>query len=151
MSAALRSVLVTNSLSPLQSFIGHNNCCIWYVVVVLLVSAAPRSIITRVLEVHVTHVYNDQIDSVFADPEIRIFGKKKMERVKRPIPGNPTTDATEGDYTHLDNFLWLSSMQKVVLFGGCSSRVLGSLLRKTAVSGAMSDSRAENLLLLLLL
>ena len=25
-------------------------------------------------------------------------------------PGNPTTNATEGDYTHLDNFLRLSSM-----------------------------------------
>ena len=24
--------------------------------------------------------------------------------------GNPTTNATEGDYTHLDNFLRLSSM-----------------------------------------
>ena len=24
-------------------------------------------------------------------------------------PGNPTTNATEGDYTHLDNFLWFSS------------------------------------------
>ena len=42
MSAALRRVLVTNSLLPLQSFIGHNYC-IWYVVVVLLVSAALRS------------------------------------------------------------------------------------------------------------
>ena len=84
MSAALRinSVLVTNSLLPLQSCIGHN-CCIWYVVVVLLVSAALRSVVTRFLEVHVTHVYNDQIDSVFADPEIRIFGKKQLERSKR--------------------------------------------------------------------
>ena len=25
-------------------------------------------------------------------------------------PGNPTTNATEGDYTYLDNFLRLSSM-----------------------------------------
>ena len=41
-SAALRRVLVTNSILPLQSFIGHNYC-IWYVVVVLLVSAALRS------------------------------------------------------------------------------------------------------------
>ena len=42
MSAALRRVLVTSSLLPLQSFIGHNYC-IWCVVVVLLVSAALRS------------------------------------------------------------------------------------------------------------
>ena len=83
-SAALRSVLVTNSLLPLQPFIGHN-CCIWYVVVVLLVSAALRSVVTRFLEVNVTHVYNDQIDSVLADPEIRIFGKKKLKRLKRPL------------------------------------------------------------------
>ena len=41
-SAALRRVLVTKSLLPLQSFIGHNYC-IWYVVVVLLMSAALRS------------------------------------------------------------------------------------------------------------
>ena len=26
-----------------------------------------------------------QIDSVFADPENRIFGKKKLERLKRPL------------------------------------------------------------------
>ena len=44
-SAALRRVLVTNSILPLQSFIGHNYC-IWYVVVVvLLVSAALRSVL----------------------------------------------------------------------------------------------------------
>ena len=66
-------------------------------------------------------------------------------------PRNLTTNATEGDYTHLDNFLWLSSIWKIDLFGGCSSRVLGGLLRKTAVSGAMSGSRAENLLMFLLL
>ena len=53
-------------------------------------------------------------------------------------PGNPTANATEGDYTHLVKFLRLSSMLKVILFGGCSNRVLGGLLRKTAVSGAMS-------------
>ena len=29
------------------------------------------------LEVYVTHVYNDQIDSVFTDPKIRKFGMKK--------------------------------------------------------------------------
>ena len=66
-------------------------------------------------------------------------------------PENPTTNTTEGDYTHLDNFLRLSSMYKVVLFGGRSSRVLGGIMRKTAVSGAMSGSRVENLLLFLLL
>ena len=66
-------------------------------------------------------------------------------------PGNTTANATEDDYTHVDNFLRLSGMTKVVLFGGCSSRILGGLLRKTAVSGAMSRSRAENLLLFLLL
>ena len=57
-------------------------------------------------------------------------------------PGNPTTNATEGDYTHLDNFLRLSSIEKVVLFGGCPSRGWGGLLSKTAVSEAISGSRA---------
>ena len=38
-------------------------------------------------------------------------------------PGNPTANTTEGDYTHLYNFLRLSGMWKVVLFGGCSSRI----------------------------
>ena len=37
------------------------------------------------LEVHVTHVYNDQMDSVFSDSEIRQFEKKKLERLKRPL------------------------------------------------------------------
>ena len=36
-------------------------------------------------EVHITHVCNDQIDSVFTDPEIRTFGIKKSERLKRPL------------------------------------------------------------------
>ena len=36
-------------------------------------------------EVHITHVCNDQIDSVFTDPEIRTFGMKKSERLKRPL------------------------------------------------------------------
>ena len=59
-SAALRNVLATNSLLPLQSFIGHN-CCIWYVGVVLhvCVCSALRSVVAIFLEVHVTHVYND--------------------------------------------------------------------------------------------
>ena len=58
-------------------------------------------------------------------------------------PGNPTTNnAAEGDYTHLDSFLWLSSMKKVVLFRGCSSRGWGGPLIKTAVSEAISGSRA---------
>ena len=35
-------------------------------------------------------------------------------------------------------------MSKVVLLGGCSSRVLSDLLHKTAVSGVMSGSRAED-------
>ena len=56
-------------------------------------------------------------------------------------PGNPTINATEeGNYTHLGNFLRVSSIQKVVLLGGCSSRVLGGPLCKTAVSGVMLDS-----------
>ena len=54
-------------------------------------------------------------------------------------PGTPQ----QGDYTHLVNFLRLSSMQKVVLFGGCSSRVLGGLLLKTTFSGTISSLRAE--------
>ena len=33
-------------------------------------------LLVRFLEVHVTHVYNDQLDSVFSNPEIRQFGKK---------------------------------------------------------------------------
>ena len=57
-------------------------------------------------------------------------------------PGNPITNTTEGDYTHLDSFLRLSSMSKVVLFGGCSSRGWGGLQSKTAVSKSISDSRA---------
>ena len=48
----------------------------------------------------------------------------------------------KGGYTHLVDFLRLSSMKKVVLFGGCSSRGLGGLLSKTAVSEAISGSRA---------
>ena len=59
-------------------------------------------------------------------------------------PGIPPQMPQRGDYIHLVNFLRLSSVQKVVLFGGCSSRVLGGLLRKTAVSGTVSGSRAEN-------
>ena len=51
----------------------------------------------------------------------------------------------KGEYTHLVKFLWLNSIYKFVLFGVCSSKVLGGLLRKTAVSGAMSGSRAENI------
>ena len=57
-------------------------------------------------------------------------------------PGNPTTNATEGNFTHLVDFLRLSSMKKVALFGGCSSRGLGGLLSKTAVSETISGSRA---------
>ena len=34
-------------------------------------------LLVRYLEVHVTHVYNDQMDSVFSNSEIRQFGKKK--------------------------------------------------------------------------
>ena len=45
----------------------------------------------------------------------------------------------------------LSSMYKVVLFGGCSGRALGGLLRTIPVSEVMAGSRAENLLLFLLL
>ena len=57
-------------------------------------------------------------------------------------PGIPPQMPQKGDYTHLVDFLRLSSMQKVVLFGGCSSRGLGGLLSKTAVSEAISGSRA---------
>ena len=57
-------------------------------------------------------------------------------------PGNLPQMPEKGDYTHLVNFLRLSSMSKVVLFEGCSSRILGGLLCKTSVSGAMSRSRA---------
>ena len=48
----------------------------------------------------------------------------------------------KGDYTHLVDFLRLSSMYKVVLFGGCSSRGLGGVPSITAVSKAISSSRA---------
>ena len=57
-------------------------------------------------------------------------------------PGIPPQMPQKGDYTYLVGFLRLSSMYKVVLFGGCSRRGLGGLLSKTAVSGAISDSRA---------
>ena len=50
-------------------------------------------------------------------------------------PGNPTTSATEGDYTHLDNFLRLSSMSKVVLFEGCSSSFGGSSAQNRGLGG----------------
>ena len=49
----------------------------------------------------------------------------------------------KGDYTDLVDFLRLSrSMYKAILFGGCSSRGFGGLLSKSAVSEAMSGSRA---------
>ena len=60
-------------------------------------------------------------------------------------PGNyPVAKAIKGDYTYSVNFLMRHCMLKIVLVGGCSSRVLGGLLRKSAFSGAMSDSRAED-------
>ena len=77
--------------------------------------------------------------------------RRSCTEVRRPSfwwfsekPGIPPQVPQKGDYTHLVNFLRLSSILKIVLFGGCSSRVLGGLLRKTAVSGVMSGSRAEN-------
>ena len=57
-------------------------------------------------------------------------------------PGIPPQMPQKGDYTHLVDFLRLSSLYKVVLFGGCSSRGLGGLLSKTAISEAVSGSRA---------
>ena len=57
-------------------------------------------------------------------------------------PGIPPQKPQKSDYTHLVHFLRLSSMYKVALFGGCSSRGLGGLLSKTAVSEAISGSRA---------
>ena len=59
-------------------------------------------------------------------------------------PGIPPQMPQKGGYTHSVNFLRLSNMQKIVLFGGCFSGVVGGLLRKTAVSRAMSGSRVEN-------
>ena len=56
-------------------------------------------------------------------------------------PGIPPQSHRKGDCTHLVDFLRLSSMYMFVLFGGCSSRGLGGLLSKTAVSGATSGSR----------
>ena len=49
---------------------------------------------------------------------VESFGlRRSCTEVQRPTffvvlckLGNPTTNATEGDYTHLDNFLRLSSM-----------------------------------------
>ena len=53
--------------------------------------------------------------------------------------------ATDGDYIqHLVHFLRRHCMQKVVLLGGSFTRVLISLLLKTAVSGAMPGLRAED-------
>ena len=57
-------------------------------------------------------------------------------------PGIPPQKTQNDDYRHLLDFLRLSSMQKVVLVGGCSSRGLGSLLSKTADSEAIPGSRA---------
>ena len=45
-------------------------------------------------------------------------------------------------HIYLENFLRLSSMQKIVLFRGCSSRGWGGLLSKTTVSETISGSRA---------
>ena len=80
------------------------------------------------------------------------FGfRRSCTEVRRPTfwwfcvnPGTLPQMPQKGDYRLLANFLRLSSMEKVVLLGGCSSRTLGGLLRKTAVSGAMSGSRAES-------
>ena len=57
-------------------------------------------------------------------------------------PGIPSQMPQKGDYTHFVGILRLSSMYKAVLFGGCSSRGWGGLLSKTAVSEAISGSRA---------
>ena len=46
-------------------------------------------------------------------------------------PGIPPQMSQKGDYTHLVDFLRLSSMQKVVLFGGCSNRGLEGLVRNS--------------------
>ena len=60
----------------------------------------------------------------------------------RANPGIPPQMPQKGDSRHLVDFLWLSSMSKVVLFRECSSRGLGGLLSKVAVSEAISGSRA---------
>ena len=62
----------------------------------------------------------------------------------RANPGIPPQKPQKGDYTHLFlvDFLQLSSMKKVVLFGGFSSKGSGGLLSKTAVSEAISGLRA---------
>ena len=57
-------------------------------------------------------------------------------------PGIPPQMPQKGDYTHRVDFVRLSSMYKVVLFGRCSSRGWGGLLSKIAVSKAISGSRA---------
>ena len=81
------------------------------------------------------------------------FGlRRSCTEVRRPTfwwfcanPGIPPQIPQKRDYTHSVNFLRLSSIYKAaVLFGGCFSRVWGGLLRKTAVSGAMSGLRVEN-------
>ena len=100
-SVALRSVFATNSLAPtynrsldttavygtgVRTVGGGLLCLVWRVFVSQLRAVPLLSHeAARFFEVHVTHVYNDQMDSVFSDPEFRKFGKKKLERLKRPL------------------------------------------------------------------
>ena len=56
--------------------------------------------------------------------------------VERAFCSNPPQKPQKGDYIHLVDFLLRRNcMKKVALLGGCSSRVLGGLLRINAVSG----------------
>ena len=65
--------------------------------------------------------------------------------VERGFCSNPPQKPQKSDYIHLVHVLLRRhSMWKVVLLEGCSIRVLGDILHKTAVLGAMSGSRAED-------
>ena len=69
------------------------------------------------------------------------FGKNRTHDF-RTINSRCAAHLLDHSGTDLVDFLRLSSMRKVVLFGGCSSRGLKGPLRKTAVSQAISCSRA---------
>ena len=55
----------------------------------------------------------------------------------------PSQKPQKSEYINLVDFLMGHCTKKVILLGGYSSRILGGLLRETAVSAAMSGSRVE--------
>ena len=80
---------------------------------------------------------------IFGASKVMYLDSGRPERGLRK-PGNPAAKRPRnGACIHI-NFLSRHCMLKVVLLGGCSGRVLGGLLQKNAVSGAILGSRAED-------